>query len=273
MSKKTVSANVASGGSSRMAPVAKASRAGIVKAADGPLCGRMCSCRHRQRRVWFERWIMHVLHRPPTGRPQWLQPADAPSNHCALVATAASPGGRVLCCPPSGPRWHLSGSPERSVCGDGCNPLRRGICGPRNGRRPRSPAAVLYHPGPPRVNSFQCDRRWQPARDPDLARSVADDRHSTLAGPHPTSRPQLVSPFAETSRRPSTARLVSPRRGDPHCGRAGSVRRSGAGVGNPIRAAPGTPGRTRAGFQRSQTCPQYVTLSPCRTCFTISTIQ
>ena len=28
---------------------------------------------------------------------------------------------------------------------------------------------------------------------------------------------------------------------------------------SPIRAAPGTPGRTRAGFQRSQTCPQYVT--------------
>ena len=137
-------------------------------------------------------------HRPPTGRPKWLQPADASSNHCALVAPAASPGGRVLGCPPSDPRWHLSGSPERRLCGDGCDPLRRGVCGPRNGGRPCAPAAVLHHPGPSRVHAVQCDRRWQPARDPDLAPSVADDRHSTLSGPHPTSRPQLVSPVVQT---------------------------------------------------------------------------
>ena len=30
------------------------------------------------------------------GRPKWLQPADAPSNQCALVAPATSPDGRVL---------------------------------------------------------------------------------------------------------------------------------------------------------------------------------
>ena len=213
------------------------------------------------------------LHRPPTGRPKWLQPADASSNHCALVATADSPGGRVLCGPPSDPRWYLSGSPERSVCGDGCGPLRRGVCGPRNGGRPCAPAAVLHHPGPPRVNSFQCDRRWQPARDPDLAPSVADDRHSTLSGPHPTSRPQLVSPVAQTSRRPSTARLVSPRHGDPHCGRAGSVRRSGAGVGVPIRGSAWHARPNAGGFSAISNVPAVCYSPPCRTCFTISTIQ
>ena len=86
-------------------------------------------------------------HRPPTGRPKWIQPADASSNHCALVAPAASPGGRVLGCPPSDPRWYLSGSPERRLCGDGCDPLRRGVCGPRNGKALR-PCSRFAPPWP-----------------------------------------------------------------------------------------------------------------------------
>ena len=149
------------------------------------------------------------LHRPSTGRPKWLQPADAPSNHCALVATAAAPGVRVLGRTPADPRWHLSGSPQRRLCGDGCGPLCRGVCGPRHGGGPCAFAAVLHHAGPPRVHALQCDRRWQPALAPDLAPGVADDRHATLSGPHPTARPQLVSPVAHTSRRPAPARLVS----------------------------------------------------------------
>ena len=70
---------------------------------------------------------------------------------------------------------------------------------------------------------------------------------------------QGLSWCRQSPKRPAPARLVSPRHGDPHRGRAGSVHRSGAGLGGAVRAAPGTPGRTGTRVQRSQTGPEYVT--------------
>ena len=189
------------------------------------------------------------------GRPKWLQPADASSNHCALVAPATSPGGRVLGGPPSDPRWHLSGSPERRLCMDAARFAV--VYAPRNGGEPCAFAAVLHHAGPPRVNALQSTVDGN-LHAPDLAPSVADDRHSTLSGPTNgkasvgvASRPNVQTPgncapcFATSWRSAPMAF-------------AGSVHRSGAGLGGTVRAAPGTPGRTRARFQRSQTCPEYV---------------
>ena len=199
------------------------------------------------------------LHHSPVGRPEWVQSPDAPPADRLLVTSAAPQPVRSVGVSPPVVRRHHPGSPQRRLCGDGCGPLRRGVCGPRNGGRPCAFAAVLHHSGPPRVNALQCDGRWQPALASDLAPSVAADRHSTLSGPHPTARPQLVSPVAQTSRRPAPARLVPPRHGDPHRDRAGSVHRSGAGLGGAVWAAPGTPGRTRTRFQRSQTGSEYVT--------------
>ena len=198
------------------------------------------------------------LHHPPVGRPEWVQPSDAPPADRVLVTPAAPHQARFLGVSPPAVRWHRPGSPQRRLCGDGCGPLCRGVCGSRDGGRPRPPAAVLRDAGPSRVSPPECHGRRQPAPATPVAPRVADDRDSTLSGPHSTPRPQLVSPVAETPRCPTTADPVLPRHGDPHQSGPGGVRGAGAGVGTPVRTAPGGPSRAGVGLQRSQTRPQSV---------------
>ena len=73
-----------------------------------------------------------------------------------------------------------------------------------------------------------------------------------LSGPHPTARPQFV---AKTSRCPAPRALF--RHVMAIRDRAGSVHRQVQAW--EAWAAPGTPGRTRTRFQRSQTGSEYVT--------------
>ena len=188
-----------------MAPVAKANRAGIVPSADGPLCGRTrptsigngsCGSNAGLWRAtpsvnWphqsgysprtLHRIIAHWLQQPPP-----LACEFSAARHLILDGTFLD---------------HR----ERRVCGDGCGPLRCGIMRlPKWRKAPRHFATVLHDPGPLRINSSQCDRRWQPALAPDLAPGVADDRHSTLSSLYPTARPQFGVASRPNARTPGT---------------------------------------------------------------------
>ena len=192
------------------------------------------------------------VYHPATGSPKRVQPADAPPAACVVVRPAAAAPRRLLGLSPPPLRWHERGSQPRRLCRDGCGSVCCRLCGARDGRRPRPPAAVLRAAGPPRGSSAQCHSRRQPAYAPPVAPSVAADPHATLPRPSSTSRAPWVASAAQTSGCATPPCLVSPSHGDPHRRRPGAVRGSGAELGAAVRGAAGGGRRDGMGLQRSQ---------------------
>ena len=195
--------------------------------------------RHRQRRVWFERWIMegdtvrqraaqsgysprtlhriiaHWLHQPPP-----LAGEFSAARHLILDGTFLDRRKGVFAVMDATRFAVVYAAPEMA---EGPAPLQP-FC-----------TTLAHHGFTP--FSATVDGNWHVIR---ILRQVWPTIVIQRCLVH--IQRQGLSWCRQSSKRPSTARLVSPRHGDPHRGRAGSVRRSGAGVGGAIRAAPGTPG-------------------------------
>ena len=105
-----------------------------------PLCADLCVDQFVQQapaaagvvRTLDYRGVYH----PATSGPERVQPADAPPADCVVVTPAAAAPRRFLGLSPPALRWHERGSSQRRLCGDGCGPVCRRLCGARDAAGP-----------------------------------------------------------------------------------------------------------------------------------------